>query len=67
MTPPTGPRLGAENLRGAHGSILAGEGTDVSLHLGEVAPGTHEARVAAHSDRETAVRDGRSRDRGHAA
>ncbi|MGY5036472.1 hypothetical protein ACWC9U_37970, partial [Streptomyces sp. 900116325] len=40
---------------------------DASLHLDEVAPGTHEARVAAQSDRETAVRDGRSRDRGHAA
>ncbi|MET7495297.1 hypothetical protein [Streptomyces sp900116325] len=62
----TGSRFGAENLRGAHDSILALDGADVSTHLGEVAPGTHEA-VAAHSDRETPVRDGRSRDRGHAA
>ncbi|WP_406292413.1 hypothetical protein [Streptomyces sp. NBC_00624] len=67
MTAPTGSRLGAENLGGAHGSILALDDADVSVHLGEVAPDTHEARVAAHSDRETAVRDGRSRDRRHAA
>ncbi|MET7785890.1 hypothetical protein ABZS93_04600 [Streptomyces sp900116325] len=66
MTPPTGSRLGAENLLGAHGSRLALDGADVSIHLGEVAPGTHEA-VAAHFDRKTAVRDGRSRDRGHVA
>ncbi|MFJ7943226.1 hypothetical protein ACIQ6K_06150 [Streptomyces sp. NPDC096354] len=67
MTAPTGSRLGDGNLRGTHGSILALGGADVSTRLDDVVPGAREARLAAHSDREIAVRDGRSRNQGHVA
>ncbi|MFD5062204.1 hypothetical protein [Streptomyces sp. NPDC058394] len=67
MTAPTGSRLGAEKLRKAYGSPLARDGGDFSIHPGKVMVGTNEAQVAAHSDREIVVRDGRFRDSGRVA
>ncbi|WP_406424232.1 hypothetical protein [Streptomyces sp. NBC_01589] len=64
MTAPHGSRLGAEELRKAHGSPLARDGGDFSIHPGKVIVGTHEAQVAAQSDREIVVCDGRFRDSG---
>ncbi len=67
MTAPTGSRIGAEKLSKACGSPLARGGGDFSIHPGKVMVGTHEAQVAAQSDREIVVRDGRFRDGGHVA
>ncbi|WTC84282.1 hypothetical protein OG891_02395 [Streptomyces sp. NBC_01637] len=67
MIAPTGSRICAEKLRKAHGSPLARDGGDFSIHPGKVMVGTHEAQVAAQSDREIVVRDGRFRDGGRVA